>query len=106
MSSSQLEILLFTNTRFSLKQFCERFDPDHRFDALEFNNLEEACWNGLLWETMPELYLTTGSRKELVLWKIIEADHFLELSYGGILQPKQFSFSINPYFFLSRELLS
>ena len=104
MNSSQLEILLFTNTRFSLKQFCERFDPEHRFDALEFSNFEEACWNGLLWDTMPELYLDAGSRKGLVLWKINEADHFLNLEYGGVTRPKEFRLSINPYLFLAAEL--
>jgi hypothetical protein len=106
MNFSQLEILLFTNTRFSLKQFCERFDTEQRFDPSEFSNLEEACWYGLLWDTMPELYLDAGSRKELVLWKIIEADYFFELKYGGILQPKQYTFSIDPYLFLGPELFS
>ena len=106
MESSQLEILLFTNTRFALRQFSEQCDIERWFDDLETGNLEQACWYGLLWESLPELFFYAGGRKELVLWKIIQADHFLELEYGQILQRRQFCLSINPYLFLNPQLLS
>jgi hypothetical protein len=106
MKSPQLEILLFTNTRFSSKQFCGRCDNYNEFDGWELGKMEEACWNGLLWEVLPELYLDAGTSKELVLWKIILADYFLDLEYGELLQRKDFSLSINPYLFLGPQLQS
>jgi hypothetical protein len=106
MKSTQLEILLFTETKFGSKQFSGRNDIGVWFDAAQSGNLEEACWNGLLREALPELYLDAGIRKRLVLWKIIRADNFLDLEYGLILQRKDFSLSVNPYLFLGPQLQS
>jgi hypothetical protein len=106
MKSTQLEILLFTNTRFSAKELCERSDNYKEHEGVESGNLEEACWNGLLRETLPELYSDAGTSKDLVLWRIISADHFLNLDYGDLIQQNDFSLSINPYLFLGPELQS
>jgi len=106
MKHSQLEILLFTNTSFSSKQLSNRDGLDSKCSDEETSNLEEACWNGLLWETLPEIYLGAGTQKELVLWKIIQGDNFLELDYGKLLNSKDNTYSINPYLFLRPILQS
>jgi len=106
MKHSQLEILLFTNTSFSSKQLSSREGLDSQRRDDEASNLEEACWNGLLWETLPEIYLGAGSQKELVLWKIIQGDNFLELDYGELSKQKDYDYSINPYLFLRPILQS
>ena len=106
MKSPQLEILLFTKSKFASRQLCEIADSDRHINDGEHRILEEACWNGLLWEALPELYLNAGKRSALVLWKIIQADNFFDLEYGNLLQRKEFYSSINPYLFLSPQLQS
>jgi hypothetical protein len=106
MKHSQLEILLFTNTSFASKQLCDREGLDNKGNDAGNINLEEACWNGLLWETLPELYIDAGSQKELVLWKITQGDNFLELDYGALSRHKDYEYSINPYLFLRPVLQS
>jgi hypothetical protein len=106
MKSSQLEILLFINTWFASNQLCDRSDNYNEFNAWRGGKLEDACWNGLLWEELPELYSDAGTRKDLVLWRIILADHFLDLEYGGLSQRIDLALSINPYLFLGPQLQS
>jgi hypothetical protein len=106
MKNFQLEILLFTNTRFSSKQLCGRHVDYNESVSWEYTKLEDACLKGLLREAMPELYSDACTDKNLVLSKIILADQFLELEYGELTQRNNFSLSINPYLFLRAQLES
>ncbi len=106
MKSAQLEILLFTDTRFSSRQFCEKYDTGNQKNSAEYRSLEAACWNGLFKEMLPELYRKAQNRKKMILWKVIHAEHFLDLEYGEQPQGKEKFFSMNPYFFLGTQLLS
>jgi hypothetical protein len=56
MKAPQLEILLVTNTRFSSKQLCEKYDNRNQNNSAGHNSLAEACWRGCLPEMLPELY--------------------------------------------------
>jgi len=42
MKSAQLEILLFTDTRFSSRQFCEKYDTGNQKNFAEYKSLEAA----------------------------------------------------------------
>ena len=106
MKSTQLEILLFTDTRFSSRQFCEKYDIDNQNNSAEYKKLQAACWNGLFQEVLPEIYKNARNRKKLILWKVTHAEHFLDLEYGEQPQGKEKFFSMNPYFFLGTQLLS
>jgi hypothetical protein len=105
MKPLQLEILLFTNTHFSSLLLFEKNDPNQKKSA-EYNDLEEACWNGFFKESLPELYDGVEDNKKMTLWEVTAAQHFLELDYGEYPQLKDPLLSINPYCFLTEVSLS
>ena len=106
MKPGQLEIVIFTDTKFSSKEFSEKDYKRYKDNFPRYKSLEEASWNGLFQEMLPELYGKEPARKKLILWQVRHGEHFLELEYGE--QPQQLDkiFSINPYFFMERQLLS
>jgi hypothetical protein len=106
MKPTQLEILLFTDTRFSSRHLFEKYDMSSQNNSAENNRLEEVCWNGFFQKMLPELYKKARNGKKLILWKITQAEHFLELEYGEGPGIKEKFFSTNPYFFLGSRLLS
>jgi len=104
-NSTQQEILLMTGTRFSSRQWCEKNSPaqDHLTDK---EQLQNACWNGLLQEMLPEICKPTAEDKNLYLWQITEAKSFIDLELGEVPGEIEKNHSINPYLFLPSQLLS
>lgn len=47
------EVLIFINTTLSLKALCRKNSTNKNSSAIE--ELEEACWDGLLSELVPEI---------------------------------------------------
>lgn len=105
-NSTQQEILLITGTSFSARQWCEKNNDSEQKNMTETEKLEEACWNGLLREILPEISMNTDVDKKLYLWKIKEAASFIELEFGEVPEEKEKYFSIDPYSFLPARLLS
>ncbi len=97
--AAQLEILLMTGTTFSSRQYCAKENPEMNKPLSEIEKLEEACWNGLVHEMLPEIYGQYINSK-LFIWKISGASSFLNLEMGEF--PKEINklFSIDPYSFL------
>jgi hypothetical protein len=102
----QQEILLMTGTSFSSRQCCEKIDQDNHSELTEKEQLEEACWNGLLPEMLPEIYGQTCGDTKLYLWQIREAVSFIEIELGELPEEKEKYFSIDPYSFLQMQSLS
>jgi hypothetical protein len=101
----QQEILLITGTTFSTSQYCEK-DPIKQNNLTEKEYLEEACWNGLLQEMIPEICEKPEGNKKLFLWQIKEGNSFIELELGELPEKKDNYFSIDPYSFIHFQLLS
>ncbi len=103
--SIQQEILLITGTKFSEREWAEKNVEDkNKFSATE--QLEDACWNGLLDEMLPELVQKTTEGKKLFLWHIRHCRSFLgiELSESSpLIEPE---FSVDPYFFVPSLILN
>lgn len=99
----QQEILLMTGTTFSTKQFSA--DNAGRDNYTQKEHLEEACWNGLLREMIPEICDQTENKK-LFLWQIKEGNSFIELELGEVPEEKDNQYSIDPYSFTHFQLLS
>jgi hypothetical protein len=103
-NSTQQEILLITGTSFSSRGWIKKdepgADPGSRDPLTEKEQLQEACWQGLLREILPELNDQAGDDKLLYIWKIREATSFLELELGEFPDKKDGYFSIDPYAFL------
>lgn len=104
-NSTQQEILLMTGTSFSSRQWCEKTDPvQNNFTDKE--QLQNACWNGLLQEMLPEICKPTAEDKNLYLWQITEASSFIDLELGEVPGEIEKIYSINPYSFLPLQSLS
>jgi hypothetical protein len=104
-NSTQQEILLMTGTSFSSRQWCEKNDAaQNQFTNKE--QLQNACWNGLLQEMLPEICKPTADNKNLYLWQITEGTSFIDLELGEVPGEIEKNYSINPYSFLPLQSLS
>jgi len=99
----QQEILLMLGTSFSSMEYLEKDDSGNLNHLSEKEKLEQACWNGLLREMLPEIFEQGEGSTNLYLWQIKTASHFLELELGQSYQTTDAYFSIDPYCFLETE---
>jgi hypothetical protein len=96
--STSQEILLLTGTTFSLRQWSKTDESEKSENSNEHDLLQEACWNGMIGEMLPEIaadFNTTG----MYLWKIHVGQSFIELEIGQSPEPADPYFSIDPYYF-------
>lgn len=100
MVSTQQEILLLTGTNFSSRLCYEQDDQSSIHKLTEREQLEDACWNGLLPDMLPEIIEQPYGGK-LYLWQIREAKSFIEIDLGETPEDKENAYSIDPYLFLS-----
>ena len=103
-NTTQQEILLMTGSAFFQQQCYEKNeqDKDSNKNMSQREKLEEACWNGLLPEILPEIFAETNAqKKKLYLWQVKEGASFLELELGEYPEEKDSYFSIDPYSFLA-----
>ena len=100
-NSIQQEILLITGTRFFSRQWCKNDEQVKPETLTEKEKLEEACWNGLLYEMLPEICVESAKRKDMYLWQIRSTESFLELELGEFPEERDSYFSIDPYSFLA-----
>lgn len=103
--STQQEILVLTGTSFSRRQWTEKNNYD-KADQSEREELERACWNGLIKELLPEIFDKSEDGEELFLWQVSEADAFIELDLSEFPGTTEKIFSINPYSFLLEKNLN
>ena len=95
------EILLFTGTSFSRREFCSRNDEKdngRKFSPIE--ELEKACWDGMLYEMLPEILGSFSNKCESFIWHIVSGVHFLRINIGPQLDETESETSIDPYLFL------
>jgi hypothetical protein len=104
-NSTQQEILLVTGTTFSKREWSEKVSGSKN-NLTEKEQLEDACWNGLLPEMLPEVYLHSEESRKLFLWQIKHGKSFIELELGDIPEEMEKEFSIDPYSFMHLQLLS
>jgi hypothetical protein len=104
-NSTQQEILLLTGTTFSTREWAEKDNIRQNY-LTEKERLENACWNGLLYEILPEIYSNLDGDRKLFLWQIKEGNSFIELDLGEIPEETDKRFSIDPYSFMEVQFLS
>ncbi|HEY8689712.1 MAG TPA: hypothetical protein VIM07_10800 [Chitinophagaceae bacterium] len=103
--ATQQEILLMTGTKFAAKEWAEKNVEDkNKLSGSE--KLEDACWNGLLDEMLPEIVEKTTDGKKLFLWHIRHCQSFLEIELSEASPLIEREFSIDPYFFVPGLILS
>jgi hypothetical protein len=101
--STHQEILLVTGSGFFSQQWCKNEDFAADENLSDQEKLEEACWNGLLQEMLPEICSHDKRNEKLYLWEIRQGSSFLELELGNCFEEKDNYFSIDPYSFLATK---
>jgi len=95
--TTQQEVLLLTGTKFSARQHIENQDNTYSRRLNEYEQLEEACWNGLLPVMLPEICAGSIQNKPVFIWKIREGNAFLEVEMGDIPRDLEAYYSLDPY---------
>ena len=106
MFTVQQEIVLFTNNSFSQKQWCDREINKGNKQLSQMEQLEAACWNGLLGELLPEIVEHTGYGKKLFLWQIRKGRSSLHIQLSESTVQLDGHYSIDPSLFLTDLLLN
>ena len=96
------EILLMI-TPFSKRELCEKNAPKGFRYQSNAEQLEEACWNGMVQTRLPEIFLEASDGRDLFLWQIKEAESFLVLELGEAPTGVDSHSSIVPYLFASTQ---
>lgn len=99
INSTQQEVLLMTGTGFASRQYSERETLDNAKNLPGHEKLKDACWNGLLKEMLPEIFMFNFDAK-LYLWQVREADHFIALEMSENPTDINKYFSVDPYRFM------
>ena len=94
------EILLMTASSLARREWCETDASANKF-ASPLEQLQEACWNGLLDALLPGIIEKSPSGKKLFLWQIIPCNSFLEIDLCESPVPSESRLSVNPHFFLN-----
>jgi hypothetical protein len=101
---TQQEILLNKGAKFLTNDWCLKQAPDStNNNQTGSEKLEEACWNGLLKDIIPELFSLEKDTSKLTLWKVRQMSAFIELELADYPAATDRYFSINPYLFLTAE---
>lgn len=94
------EILLFTGTALAGKQLADNEQNCHvkKFSAIE--ELEKACWNGIIYEMFPEILGSLYPKCESFQWHVLAGRNFLYINIGPYPVIAAHDTSIDPYFFM------
>lgn len=103
--SLQQEIIIMTGTTFSSRLRWQSIEGNSR-NYSETEQLQEACWNGMLPEILPEICLQYGERDKLYLWHVKENRSGIEIDICDAPCDIEKVFSIDPYAFLSIKLMN
>jgi hypothetical protein len=92
--STQQEVLIMTGTSFSTRQIIDKDDNNSQLSENE--KLEEACWNGMLPNMLPEIFTKTDAEPAIYLWKVREASAFIELELSDAPADIEAYYSLDP----------
>ena len=96
------EILLFTGTEFSSRQFSRKDIYNNSENNLSLiEELEKACWDGMLYEMFPEILGSFSNKCESFIWHIMNGKNFLSINIGPVPPVIDNETTIDPYFFMT-----
>ena len=94
------EILLIANTSLANKHLAGNEAPGRDNRPASIEELEKACWNGILHDMFPEILNTIYPKCQSFLWKVLTGKNFLCINLGAYPVPAEHDGSIDPYFFM------
>lgn len=65
--------------------------------------MEEACWNGMLHELLPDVINKDADGKALMLWQVTPHNAFLEIELCETPSASDMYYSIDPYAFMQES---
>jgi len=101
-----VEILMFTTTSFSKRRLCEINEQEESSNLTHAEELEAACWNGLLDEMLSEIIQRHSSNNRLFIWQVETRKTFLRINIGVSLLVPEIRFTLDPHIFLSEQELN
>lgn len=99
----QQEILLAFNSSFLSKIYAEKCNAGSSDISIELEKIEEACWNGLLEEVLPEIFTMNTSHRPIYIWEIREYNSIMEIEMGEYPSGKDNYLCIDPYKFMAKQ---
>ncbi len=103
--STQQEIMLLTGSSFAQKEWIEK-NPETNKNLSKTDKLEDACWNGLLGDSLPELSVSQTDGKKMYLNQVLRGKKFLLLAFSADGEPTDHTLSIDPYAFYASLCLN
>ena len=94
------EILLFTSTGLANRRFISLEGNENGKPVSAHEELERACWNGIIFEMFPEIFGSYYPKCESFLWNVLAGKKFICISIGPNPISADSSTSIDPYFFM------
>lgn len=100
--SNLQEVILVNNTMFANRQYSEKNTgkkPSNNY-LTQNEKLKDACWNGMLRDIMPELFLHFAPQDKLYMWQMRECENMTTMEMSEEPAPLDFYASIDPYCFM------
>src|SRR5204862_7402559 len=97
------EILVVTTSSFAQRQLCERDSRDESSHLTPTEQLEAACWNGLMSELLPEIMNDPFRKEKVFLWQVEAGSSYLRLSMGTLNPDFISDFTIDPHILLHKK---
>jgi|SRR3954447_11163364 hypothetical protein len=104
-NSISREILFVTTTSFSKRQLCKTDMQDKRNDLAHEEQLEEACWNGLVDEMLPEIMHFPFTQK-LFVWQVEMRRCYLRIIMSIRPPVLEKQCTLDPFIFLCKEKMN
>jgi hypothetical protein len=96
------ELLLFTGTSFSNRAFSTKNNSANEENFLpQKEELEKACWDGMLCEMFPELTGLFSKKCESFIWQILQGKNYLSIHIGLCPPVLNSETTIDPYWMLT-----
>jgi len=106
-SDKHQEILLLTSPGIIKRQWSEKEGSQEKLQPFSgAEQLEKACWNGMLHEILPGIAEEPSIHRAIFLWEIVSAESFLIIQTGTCPSPIDNRASIDPYRFVSTLLVN
>jgi hypothetical protein len=94
------EILLFAGTSLAGKPLVNTWENGNGKTYSAIEELEKACWNGMIHEMFPEILSSFYPKCECFMWHVLTGKNFLYINIGPNPVMTEHDTSIDPYFFM------
>ena len=94
------EILIFAGTNLACRQLSGLEENSNRKKYSQVEELEKACWNGIIFEMFPQVFGCIYPGKENFLWNVLTGKNYLYINVGPHPVTAEYDTSIDPYFYM------